>query len=583
MEQQLILDRYRPLEELGEGGFGSVVLAWDTRMQRRVAIKRLDLPLDEHGDPHRPVGLAEARTAAMLNHPSIVTVFDFDTDSDEAFLVMEHVDGASVAELLDDLGGPLDLDEAAAVVEALTEALAFAHENGVLHLDIKPENVLVSRDGRVKLADLGMAELSSLAGHGPAWGGTPGYMPLEQLAGERVSERSDEWAFAALVYEMLTGDNPFAAGSAEEAVAQIELYEPPLLTSYEPEIPTGVDDVVLAALGPHPRDRYPDVEAFAAALLPLLGDAHAGRVSLAELVRAYSVEDAAEETPAGLGLWDRLQGRAGGVAVRLVAAAESAWLTWAGLAPLSLERLASAGAVALVAIAAAFAPSLGVGLGLACFAVGLAAAGAWLSAALVALAGGAWWWFVARRSPGAAVLPLAGPVLAVTRVPFVAPLACGFSLPAGAAATTAAVAGAITMLASALSGQTVPFSIADPRALADVWAAGLSHANLTALLTDPSALVALAGWPAAAVAASLGARRATRGGAALGATVGSVVLGAAYALAGEVSALLGSPTPWFSPTFLVSLGGSLILMLLVSALGAPVRAEEEGRSAARAR
>ncbi len=184
MEGLLILDRYRPLAELGEGGFGTVTLAWDTRMQRRVAIKRLPLPLDSRGRPHQPPGLAEARTAAMLNHPAIVTVFDFDTDADEAFLVMEHVDGANLADLIDD-GGPLTLDEVAAVVEAVSHALAFAHDNGVLHLDIKPENVLVTRDGRVKVADFGIAELSSLSGHGAAWGGTPGYMPLEQLRGRQ--------------------------------------------------------------------------------------------------------------------------------------------------------------------------------------------------------------------------------------------------------------------------------------------------------------------------------------------------------------------------------------------------------------
>ena len=97
MEQQLILDRYRPLEDLGEGGSGTVVLAWDTRMQRRVAIKRMSLPVDRLGRPllNSP-GLAEARTAALLNHPSIVTVFDFETDADEAFLIMEHADGASL-------------------------------------------------------------------------------------------------------------------------------------------------------------------------------------------------------------------------------------------------------------------------------------------------------------------------------------------------------------------------------------------------------------------------------------------------------------------------------------------------------
>ncbi len=231
MEGQLILDRYRPLAELGEGGFGTVTLAWDTRMQRRVAIKRLPFPLDNRGRPHQPPGLAEARTAAMLAHPNIVTVFDFDTDSDEAFLVMEYVDGASLADLLDRAGGPLTLDEASAVVDAVERALSFAHDNGVLHLDIKPDNVLVMRDGRVKVADFGIAELSSLSGHTSAYGGTLGYMPLEQLEGERVSERTDEWAVAALVFEAITGDNPFAEDTLEAAIEPAQDLRPasPLL------------------------------------------------------------------------------------------------------------------------------------------------------------------------------------------------------------------------------------------------------------------------------------------------------------------------------------------------------------------
>ena len=167
VEQQLILDRYRPLAELGEGGYGVVVLAWDTRMQRRVAIKRLPLPLDARGAVlHNPPGLAEARTAAMLNHPAIATVYDFATDSDEAFLIMEFVDGCSLEALLGRIRGPLDADESAAVVGAVADALEFAHDNGVLHLDVKPGNVLVARDGRIKVADFGMAELSSATGHG---------------------------------------------------------------------------------------------------------------------------------------------------------------------------------------------------------------------------------------------------------------------------------------------------------------------------------------------------------------------------------------------------------------------------------
>ncbi len=296
MEQQLILDRYRPLEELGEGGYGTVVLAWDTRMQRRVAIKRMTLPLDHDGEPvHNPPGLAEARTAAMLNHPAIVTVYDFETDGDEAFIIMEHIDGASLEKVLDDLGEPLDLDETAAVFSAVADALDFAHDNGVLHLDIKPANILINRDGRVKVADFGMAAISTVMGHGASVGGTIGYMPLEQLEGMRVSEATDEWAFAALTYECLTAENPFDDDTLEAAIVRLETLDTPLPSELEPSLPRAIDDVLLAALGLRPADRYRSVVAFADALEPHLGDARLGRESLAELVESHTADDLEHE------------------------------------------------------------------------------------------------------------------------------------------------------------------------------------------------------------------------------------------------------------------------------------------------
>jgi serine/threonine protein kinase len=151
--QGLILGRYRPLAELGEGGHGAVDLAFDTKMARRVAIKRIPL---SHAGVRRlgtTTGLAEARTSALLNHPNVVTVFEWDTDADEAFLIMEHVDGAPLSDLLDAYA-PLEPDEAAAVLDPVCAALSFAHDNGVLHLDLKPENVLVTRDGRRRDARL---------------------------------------------------------------------------------------------------------------------------------------------------------------------------------------------------------------------------------------------------------------------------------------------------------------------------------------------------------------------------------------------------------------------------------------------
>lgn len=579
MDAQLILDRYRPLSELGQGGYGTVTLAWDTRMQRRVAIKRLPLPLDASGVPHRPPGLAEARTAAMLNHPSIVTVFDFDMDSDEAFLVMEHVDGASLADVLDAVDGPLELVEAAAIVDSVAAALEFAHDNGVLHLDIKPENVLVTREGRIKVADFGMAALSSTTGHGCAEGGTPGYMPLEQLEGLRCSERTDEWALAALAVECLTGDNPFWEPTLEAAIVRLEVFEPPLPSRVNPELPDEVDDVLLTGLGQRPADRYPSVSDFADELLPLLGDPAAGASSLAELV-----DDLAAETPAvdeapgfeSVGLWDRVPGGAGRLAARVIAAVEGAWLAWAGLTPFALGRPATLAAVALVAVAGALAPALGAGLGLGAFAVGIIAAGFPLAGSIALVLSVLWWWFAARRSAAAAVLPLSAPLLSIVRVPYAQPLLAGFALAPRQAALAATVGGSLTMIASAASGFGPPYAFTDWRLAVDVWDAVLAVANLHQLFTSPAALVALAGWPLGALAMSLLSRRASRPAAAAGALLGAGIIYGFASLADLITREIGRSGRFSGPLVGASLAASLILVLLVVLAGPPVRAEEEG-------
>ncbi|MDZ4064158.1 MAG: serine/threonine-protein kinase, partial [Coriobacteriia bacterium] len=236
MEEPLILERYRPLAELGSGGHGTVVLAFDTRMARRVAIKRLPL-----GHEARKAGLAEARTAAMLNHPEIVVVHEWDTDEDEAFLVMEHVNGISLADILDETGVPLDVDEAAAVLGGVARALAFAHDNGVLHLDIKPANILITRDGRVKVADFGVSALTGLSGRAHGMAGTIGYMPPEQIRAEELDARTDEWALASLAYELLTNANPFDSDSLEGSLFKIENADMPLPSDFEPSLTPGVD------------------------------------------------------------------------------------------------------------------------------------------------------------------------------------------------------------------------------------------------------------------------------------------------------------------------------------------------------
>ena len=176
-----LLGRYRILEQRASGGFGSVAVCWDTRLQRRVAIKCMPLFSDDGSGAMASTvdeALAEARTSSMLSHPNIVTVYDFEWDGENAYLVMEYVDGVTLGELLARVeGGVLMPAEVSHLLGGVMSALAYAHENGVLHLDIKPANIMIDRSGTPKLGDFGMASLASAAGYGGARGGTVGYMP----------------------------------------------------------------------------------------------------------------------------------------------------------------------------------------------------------------------------------------------------------------------------------------------------------------------------------------------------------------------------------------------------------------------
>lgn len=295
-----LLKRYRPLETRATGGFGSVEICLDGRLQRRVAIKRMPLasPYNRTSAETTAMALREARTASMLPHPNIVQVIDFTYDSGYAYLVMEYVDGMNLEEFLAQVEGhSLTYDEAACIADALVQALTFAHENGVLHLDIKPANVLIDRSGHVKLADFGMATLTTAAGFGDARGGTIGYMPPEQIGNEGVDERTDIFSLAAVLYESLCASAPFRAGTPADSLANIErgvICPGDLL----PDIPELSEQALLQALSPNPDDRMESAAAFGDDFLDHLGNPREGRKSLARIIaRLTSDEDAeADET-----------------------------------------------------------------------------------------------------------------------------------------------------------------------------------------------------------------------------------------------------------------------------------------------
>ena len=317
-ENDLILNRYRVLEQLGSGGFASVYRAFDERITRRVAIKVLPLKTTAGKDASKNaeqklneaalIGLEEARVAAMLSHPSIVTLLDFEVDADRgvAYLIMEDIDGITVADIPSDY---LTDEVISAILKAVAEALIFAHSNGVLHLDIKPANVLISHDGQVKLADFGLAQLSQMRrgrkGHGKAVAGTIGYMPLEQLSGEEVSEETDQWALAALIYELLSDEYPY-----HEEVSKKRITVDSMLKAQEADEVALLDlgDVVLEgifarALARNPDARFESVKDFYDTLLPELGDrpaATAGKRELKKIVPEIASDEPDEDDLAAM-------------------------------------------------------------------------------------------------------------------------------------------------------------------------------------------------------------------------------------------------------------------------------------------
>jgi len=237
--------------------------------------------------------LREAHTAAMLQHPNIVQVIDFTHDTAYAYLVMEYVDGMSLAEFLHRVDGhSLTFGEAAAIADALGQALTFAHSNGVLHLDIKPANVLIDHSGNVKLTDFGMARLSSAGGFGCSRGGTIGYMPPEQLDIETgtVDERADVFALACVIYEGLCGSAPFMAATPADSLDRIiggATYPSELI----PHFPPGAEAALMSALSPMPQDRPNSIEAFCDQLLAGLGSVREGRRSLEQMVGELSDDE----------------------------------------------------------------------------------------------------------------------------------------------------------------------------------------------------------------------------------------------------------------------------------------------------
>ena len=263
MDEQLILDRYRLVERIALGGTAEVWRAHDEQLDRQVAVKRLHPHLMPDEGSRRRLA-AEARAAAGLSHPVIVDVYDIDTEGESPAIVMELVDGESLATRIAH-DGPLGPAEAAGITADVADALYHAHQRGLVHRDVKPGNVLLSGDGRTRLVDFGIARsLAESAERFTQVGtvmGTLSAMAPEQLAGGPIGPRTDLYGLGVVLHEALTGRPPYTAVTPV-ALADAQRAGPPSLDGIDPTLAA----LVAACLAPQPEDRPLHAGALAQAL-----------------------------------------------------------------------------------------------------------------------------------------------------------------------------------------------------------------------------------------------------------------------------------------------------------------------------
>ena len=279
------IGKYQVEDLIGEGAMGVVYRAFDPVLNRHVAIKVMGDSLARDAEL-RDRFLREARAAGSLQHPNVITIYDFGEVDGHLYIAMEYIDGTDLEDLLRS-GTPLSLDAKIGVMIDVLNGLGYAHKRGVVHRDIKPANIRVDEDGHARIMDFGIARLNSGAmtkmTRTGVMLGTPNYMAPEQIVGEAITPRTDIFAAGAVLYELLTNTRPFQAETLHAVLFKITSEPPPPLDSVLPGLPSALNSVVMKALEKEPERRYETAMEMAndlARVRSSLGSAHATTPSL---------------------------------------------------------------------------------------------------------------------------------------------------------------------------------------------------------------------------------------------------------------------------------------------------------------
>jgi len=281
--------KYEVLGPLGEGAMGVVYKAQDPILNRFVAIKTISAGLGTD-DELRQRFQREARAAASLNHPNIITIHDFGEEQGQIYMAMELLEGDDLKDLIG-TESPKPLEEKLEIMEQICDGLAFAHAKNIVHRDLKPGNIHIQPNGRVKILDFGLARLggSDMTKAGVVMG-TPNYMSPEQVMGERVDARSDIFSLGAVFYEIVTNHKPFEADSVHAVLYQVVHKEPQPVRQWDPSVPRAVVELVEKMLAKDPAQRFAHAGELRDAVRGLRQAFAAGRLESATLAEVMEVE-----------------------------------------------------------------------------------------------------------------------------------------------------------------------------------------------------------------------------------------------------------------------------------------------------